>query len=102
MAIAPAVHRRRAKRPDRTRGTATQRGYDRQWTKLRKVIFERDLGLCQDPEGCDNFGEEVDHIVPFKGLADPKRLEPSNLRLLCRHHHAKKTNAIDYHGRTVR
>jgi 5-methylcytosine-specific restriction endonuclease McrA len=34
---------------------------------------------------------DVDHIVPFKGLNDPLRLDPSNLQSLCRPHHRLKS-----------
>jgi 5-methylcytosine-specific restriction endonuclease McrA len=34
---------------------------------------------------------ELDHIVPFIGRDDPKRLDPTNLQPLCIPHHREKT-----------
>jgi 5-methylcytosine-specific restriction protein A len=38
---------------------------------------------------------EVDHVIPFEGLDDPKRLDPDNLQSLCKAHHSRKTAKED-------
>ena len=77
----------------RRRGSARKRGYDTQWDKVRRRHVAQ-FPLCQDclDEGRVNASTiDVDHIVPFQGLNDPKRLDPTNLRSLCRMHHNRKT-----------
>jgi len=67
----------------------TERGYDGPWKRLR-AKFLRDwlatrgpyCGLC----GCIlRPGREahVDHVIPFEGRDDPRRLQWENLRVLC-------------------
>ena len=54
------------------------------WQKVRKAVYQRDLGLCQWclHEGRYTAGAEVHHIVPL--VEDFElRLEKSNLILLC-------------------
>lgn len=83
--------RTRARRHDR-RESASKRGYDREWAKLRHS-YASEHPLC---EHCQRQGltvpvHEVDHILPFNGPGDPLRLDRSNLQSLCRPCHAKKT-----------
>jgi 5-methylcytosine-specific restriction endonuclease McrA len=54
------------------------------WQKVRKAVYQRDLGLCQWclHEGRYTGGEEVHHIVPLIEDYD-LRLEKTNLILLC-------------------
>ena len=69
--------------------SAARRGYDADWRRLR-ASFLRDwlairgpfCGLCG---GMLRPGREthVDHVQPFVGVADPRRLDRSNLRVLC-------------------
>lgn len=100
-ALAPvASEQDRKRRHDETRGSARQRGYDRDWEKLRDaVVIER--GCC-----CEACGTivvlrkreatattpvaEVDHI---EGIADRPdlRLVRSNLRVLCKPCHSGRT-----------
>jgi 5-methylcytosine-specific restriction endonuclease McrA len=49
--------------------------------------------LCRACEaaGCVTLAQEVDHVQPFEGLTDPRRLDPSNLQPLCTRCHRKKT-----------
>ena len=74
------------------RRPASQRGYDSDWNRLRAAHVERHP-LC---EHCAARGravpvDEVDHVRPFTGKADPLRLDPRNLQSLCRSCHAIKT-----------
>lgn len=84
-----------------------QRGYGSSWDKLRKVVIERDKGLCQMciKAGRITPGKEVDHIV---SKAEAKRLGwttaqmdgLSNLKLCCPPCHAAKTE--EEQGKTKR
>lgn len=72
---------------------ATERGYDSDWERLRSRKI-RTNPLCEE---CERQGlvvpaQDVDHIVPFEGRADPKRLDWSNLQSLCRSCHNRKTH----------
>lgn len=85
----------RHQREDRDqRGTARQRGYDHRWEKLRAWHIARHP-LCEDCllEGNVTAVDDVDHVVPFTSRNDPRRLDPTNLRSLCRPHHNRKTAA---------
>jgi 5-methylcytosine-specific restriction protein A len=78
------------RKPD-TRPTATERGYDAEWRRLRARHL-RDNPYCVE---CAKFGKvekatEVDHIIPHKG-DDSLRLDPDNLQSLCHYHHSQKT-----------
>jgi 5-methylcytosine-specific restriction enzyme A len=76
----------------RPRGSQRARGYDVRWEHLRdrhRAAFP----LC---EVCARQGRirpmrDVDHIVPFTSLADPRRLDPANLQSLCAACHREKT-----------
>jgi 5-methylcytosine-specific restriction endonuclease McrA len=56
-----------------------------EWRALRTAVYERDLGTCQ---ACLAPGREVDHKLP---LSKGGRNELSNLWLLCRPCHVRKT-----------
>ena len=82
------------------RGTRQEKGYDAWWERIRLVVLERDLYLCQE---CRAHGTipsldrsaPVDHIVP---IADrpAARLDMANLRALCRAcHEFKHRRAVD-------
>ena len=84
-------------KPVDRRESAAVRGYDKAWRILR-MDFMRDWVASRGPYcggcGCPlDFGRgtHVDHIVPFDGLDDPKRLDPSNLAVLCWDCHNRKT-----------
>jgi 5-methylcytosine-specific restriction enzyme A len=75
--------------PDRRRPDSNQRGYGRQWRKLRARILERD-------PICTKCGKEpsntVDHILTkARGGTDAE----DNLRGMCRRCHSKKTVLVD-------
>lgn len=75
-----------ARTRDRFRGTRTARGYSNDWLRLRAwFISQPENVLCArcTKEGRTTQAQEVDHIVPFNGTHDPKRLDPQNLQSLC-------------------
>lgn len=78
--------------------TTTERGYGADWRKVRAGVLRREpwCRLCRT-EGVFRHASEVDHIQPFHGAADPRRLDPSNLRPLCVAHHRSRT-ALQAHG----
>ena len=76
---------------DAKRGTSTHRGYDAVWRRLRTMHLAREP-LCRF---CSAMGRTiaasvVDHI---QSIADAPalRLEPSNLRSLCKRCHDSHT-----------
>jgi 5-methylcytosine-specific restriction protein A len=60
------------------------------WKNLRDIVIERASGQCQalmrDESPCPDKGTDVDHIV----AGDDHAL--TNLQLLCRWHHNKKSS----------
>jgi hypothetical protein len=62
---------------------------DARWTRVRKVVLQRDGHTCTHP-GCGvRTGLEVDHIIrPLDGGA---AFDPQNLTTLCGTHHRRKT-----------
>lgn len=69
---------------DQRRGTATQRGYDRQWRNIRDKQLS-DYLYCSV---CGAIASEVDHIVPKSvGGTD----DPLNLDSKCKRCHSAKT-----------
>ena len=74
------------------RGSARQRGYDARWQKVRDYhIRANPLCVKCEERGRTVVGKDVDHIIPFDGLSDPKRLDGCNLQTLCRACHNAKT-----------
>ncbi len=96
---APGKRKRRAW--DHGGRTRQERGYGREWERLRKQVIERDKYLCQaclraTPQRVTQ-GREVDHkLAKANGGTD----ELDNLELLCGPCHRAKT-ARD-NGRSVR
>jgi 5-methylcytosine-specific restriction protein A len=73
---------------DKERGTAAERGYDRDWFRLRA----RKIKTSPICERCGvEPTEQVHHIKPFKGKDDPLRLAWSNLESLCGWCHGRET-----------
>ena len=64
---------------DLSRPSASQRGYGRDWRKLREVILARDGRTCRH---CGSPAEQVDHIRPKArgGTDDPNNLVASCTR----------------------
>jgi len=74
------------------RGTARQQGYDTLWEKVRaQYIARHPLCASCNAKGWVVLAKDVDHIVPFDGITDPRRLDPDNLQSLCRACHNRKT-----------
>jgi 5-methylcytosine-specific restriction protein A len=74
--------------------TGTGRGYDWAWNKLReRHIAQNPLCARCAARGRVTAAREVDHIHPFDGPGDPRRLDPSNLQSLCVACHVAKTRA---------
>jgi len=76
---------------DRWRGSASSRGYDRDWQKLRDAyLFEHPLCVFCEAKGLVTAAREVDHIITIAERPD-LRLEPTNLRALCTPCHSGRT-----------
>lgn len=76
---------------ERVRESASQRGYDRKWAKVRGRFLQMNpLCLHCKCEGRMTPATEVDHIVPHRG---DKELfwDWDNLQALCKSHHSRKT-----------
>jgi 5-methylcytosine-specific restriction enzyme A len=90
---------------DRGRGSAAQRGYDRQWERVADERRRMDFHLCQECLKHDRLttSSTVDHIVPIYVRPD-WRLEIDNAQVLCHTCHAAKTreDLRMYGGRTQR
>jgi 5-methylcytosine-specific restriction protein A len=73
------------------RGSAAARGYDSAWQGVR-AGFAREHPLCQDCLEQKRVVpmQIVDHVIPLR--AGGARLDPANLRSLCRPHHRAKTD----------
>lgn len=83
---------------DPSRGSRHERGYGTAWDKLRKVVLQRDRGLCQPclQAGRVTVATHVDHVVPkSQGGTD----DESNLRAICRPCHQAKTDQEKNQGR---
>lgn len=90
MPKAPKSFRESERKAEREqqRGNCVQRGYDWQWMQISKMKRQRDP-VC---EYChEAVAEDVDHVIPFKGINDPLRTDWNNLRSTCRKCHAAKT-----------
>lgn len=72
---------------DATRPSAARRGYDAGWRAVR-AEFLRAFPKCCHPS-CTEPATEVDHIMPIS--AGGARLDPANLRPLCKRHHSQRT-----------
>ena len=90
---------------EQQRGSRHVRGYDHRWDLVRFQFLEQSYPwfcalqgpTCTARDRQMDAGEiDVDHIVPFQGLDDPRRLESTNLRCCCRACHGAR------HGRGPR
>jgi 5-methylcytosine-specific restriction protein A len=85
-----AEHKRQAQQEqDRERGTAAERGYTYQWSKVRKMYLN-EFPLCND---CEQVGKvtsatEVHHIKP---IGEGGNNERDNLMSLCHVCHSRRT-----------
>jgi 5-methylcytosine-specific restriction enzyme A len=71
----------------RERGTATQRGYDKEWRAFRAAFLAR-YPICCRP-GCGERATDVDHIVQLKDGG--AKLDPANCQPFCHRHHSEET-----------
>src|SRR5450432_2780301 len=79
-----------ARKYDEARGSASARGYDATWRRLRRMVLAGEP-LCRECELKDLvvLAVEVDHIVPLR--LGGSRLDSENLQPLCRACHSRKT-----------
>jgi len=82
----PTARRESDRLYDSTRGSARERGYTRQWEKLRRVVLNEEP-FCRQ---CGARADDVDHIIPL-GQGGTNARE--NLQPLCRSCHNVKTRA---------
>ena len=84
-----------SKQYERTRETATARGYSSRWRKVRdRYLQEHPLCIECEGEGRTEVATVVDHILPHKG-DQALFWDPSNWQPLCRFHHNRKTASQD-------
>lgn len=87
----PDLVKRREKeakdRYDLTRPNAADRGYDAEWQAFRREIIKK-FPAC---EVCGSTHRlNVDHIVSVRDAPD-RRLDETNVRVLCQTHHSRRT-----------
>jgi 5-methylcytosine-specific restriction enzyme A len=86
-----ADDRSRTRLYDSTRGTATNRGYDSKWQKLRRWVLMHHP-MCADPfrVRCAEAATDVHHVKPrcLGGTDDEDNLQP-----LCKGCHSWMTRA---------
>ena len=77
---------------------------DRRWREVKRIVWQRTKGLCQDclAEGINTPGVDVHHIIPVetaKSIQEMERLTYtlSNCRLLCIPCHIKTHQAMHTH-----
>lgn len=71
-------------------GSSRKATLPKDWRKIREQVLNRDRGKCTWRAGgikCDRDANQVDHIVPGSDHS------LSNLRALCREHHAIKSSS---------
>jgi 5-methylcytosine-specific restriction protein A len=96
MPTGPATFRPGYVRPGPSRPSPRARGYDAAWEALRAQVIEQHP-FCSAP-GCKSADRlNVDHIVPVR-LAPERRLDRTNLRVLCQSCHSAHTGRTA-HGR---
>jgi 5-methylcytosine-specific restriction enzyme A len=74
-------------------GSRIVRGYDAKWLRLRDWFLRQPCNVaCAHclAAGRVVIAAEVDHVIPFDGIADPRRLDPANLQGLCVACHRRK------------
>lgn len=68
--------------------SAASRGYDHRWQQLSERV-RRASPFCEQCGSTDDL--TADHIIP-KAEAPELRLEPLNVRVLCRTHNGQRSN----------
>lgn len=84
----PQVEHERKAAFDRTRGSAAERGYDKDWFRLRHHFLKANPICCV--AGCGRPTEHVDHIRSIREHPE-LRLVWANLRPMCASHHNSRT-----------
>jgi len=69
------------------------------WKQIREHVISRARGLCEHRDGCNQPGTDVDHIL---NLAQNGSHEITNLQLLCKWHHKRKTALEASQARGIR
>lgn len=82
---------------DRARGTAAERGYDREWNQLSRDIRAEEPFCQYLLDGCTGLAEVVDHADGL-GPLGPRGRDRDNLIPACRSCHRRKTNRADGGG----
>jgi 5-methylcytosine-specific restriction protein A len=85
-----------ARKRDQLRGSRHKRGYDAAWVAVTKEFWadpKNKYCACCTRRGLRELATEVDHVVPFEGKDDPRRLDRRNLQGLCGVCHRQKTAA---------
>lgn len=80
----------RKARFDKGRPSASARGYDAEWRKLRAEHLARHPFCVR----CGARAAEVDHKIPVM-IAPLRRLDPTNLQSLCTNHHRRAKQSED-------
>lgn len=83
-----AHEKARRRQADERRESASKRGYDASWRKLRTWYLANNP-ICEWPR-CKRPATEVDHIKPINRGGE--RMAADNLQGLCKGHHSEKTN----------
>lgn len=76
----------RQRKADAARPSASARGYDGAWAKIRA----EHLALQPDCVECGRPGSHVDHVQSVRE-AQHRRLDSSNLRTMCHSCHSRRT-----------
>lgn len=84
----PACRNKGRRDSDSKRPSATERGYDTKWRRVRAKYLKRYPG-CEEP-GCSERATQVDHIDGL-GPLGPAGYDWSNLRSYCHAHHSQRT-----------
>jgi len=84
MALKPCTVCGRPTRGSRCPAHTLRNGSTRSWRRLRAIVLARDGHRCRV---CGQPAAEVDHIIR---VIDGGTDHPSNLRSLCREHHAAR------------
>lgn len=71
---------------DQKRPGSTERGYDADWRRCRRMFLAKNPTCCE----CSQPATDVDHIRSVRERPD-LRLSWSNLRPYCHPHHSRRT-----------